>query len=138
MRQIKLYVDSAERTLTMISVQMNAVGPTGVNLNNNVKLTKMNLSIKEELTSYINENKIDYKDDLHSHLFNQDYYLIGYYNCQKWLDDHNISVFEALETIKEYEMENFGECKSYTNAEETVNMLVYIYGEELLQEMELI
>tara|TARA_R100000655_G_scaffold19110_1_gene40110 strand:- start:5942 stop:6319 length:378 start_codon:yes stop_codon:yes gene_type:complete len=125
---------------------MNAVELTGVNLNNNVKLIKMNLSIKEELTSYINENKDNYygsdcsenNDDLHFRLFNEDYYIIGYYKAQKWLDDHNISVFEALETIREYETENFGECKSYTNAEETVNMLVYIYGEQLLYEMELI
>ena len=65
-------------------------------------------------------------------------YIIGYWNAQQWLDKHGISVFEALETIRKYEEFNFGECKSYTNAEETVNMLVYIYGEELLLEMELI
>ena len=98
----------------------------------------MKESIKEELTSYINENKNDYKDELHFNLFNQDYYLIGYYHCQKWLDKHDISVFEALETIREYEEQNFGECKHYTNAETTVNMLVYIYGEELLTEMDLV
>ena len=33
----------------------------------------MKESIKEELTSYINENKNDYKDELHFNLFNQDY-----------------------------------------------------------------
>ena len=98
----------------------------------------MNTSIKEELTEYINDNKNDYKDELHYHLFNEDYYIIGYYQAQQWLDKHDISVFEALETIREYEQFHFGECKSYTNAEETVNMLVYIYGEELLSEIELI
>ena len=98
----------------------------------------MNTSIKEELTEYINDNKNDYKDELHYHLFNEDYYIIGYYQAQEWLDAHGISTFEALETIREYEQFHFGECKSYTNAEETVNMLVYIYGEELLSEMELI
>ena len=100
--------------------------------------TRIKTSIKEELTSYINDNKNEYTDELHFHLFNQDYYIIGYYQAQQWLDKHGISAFEALETIREYEKFHFGECKSYTNAEETVNMLVYIYGEELLSELELI
>ena len=97
-------------------------------------------SVKEELVSYIKERmeEINFEDDLHFHLFNEDYYIIGYYQAQQWLDQHGISVFEALETIREYEEFNFGKCKSYTNPEETVNMLVYIYGEELLCELELI
>ena len=97
-------------------------------------------SVKEELVSYIKERmeEINCEDDLHFHLFNEDYYIIGYYQAQQWLDQHGISVFEALETIREYEDMHFGECKHYTNAEETVNMLVYIYGEELLCELELI
>tara|TARA_R100000808_G_C2098125_1_gene116137 strand:- start:443 stop:751 length:309 start_codon:yes stop_codon:yes gene_type:complete len=102
----------------------------------------MRTSIKKELIEYINDNKDDHNPsidcDLHHHLFNEDYYIIGYYQAQKWLDKHGISVFEALDTIREYEDFHFGECKSYTNAEETVNMLVYIYGEELLSEMDLI
>ena len=100
----------------------------------------MENSIKTELTEYINDTMqdINCEDDLHFHLFNEDYYIIGYYQAQQWLDKHGISVFEALETIREYEDLHFGECKQYTNAEETVNMLVYIYGEELLTEMELI
>mgnify|MGYP003134728550 CR=1 FL=1 len=105
----------------------------------------MKKSIKEELTSYINERVEEIKryggselEELHFHLFNQDYYIIGYYQAQKWLDGHGVSVFDALETIREYEDLHFGECRSYKNAEETVNMLAYIYGEELLTELELI
>ena len=98
----------------------------------------MKKSVKEELLEYINDNKNDYSEELHFHLFNEDYYIIGYYQAQEWLDQHEITVFEALETIREYEDFRFGECKHYTNAEETVNMLVYIYGEELLCEMDLI
>jgi len=98
----------------------------------------MKTSVKEELTEYINDNKNHYSDELHYHLFNEDYYIIGYYQAQEWLDKHGISTFEALDTIRGYEYFHFGECKNYTNAEETVNMLVYIYGEELLSEMELI
>ena len=101
----------------------------------------MKQSIKEELIEYINDNydsSYDYNGDLHFYLFNEDYYIIGYYQAQQWLDKHKISVFEALETIREYEEFNFGKARPYTNAEETVNMLAYIYGEELLAELELI
>ena len=98
----------------------------------------MKTSIKEELTEYINENKDTFphhsNEDIHFHLFNEDYYIIGYYQAQKWLDHHGITTFEALEKIREYEEFHFGECKHYKNAEETVNMLVYIYGEELLNQ----
>ena len=98
----------------------------------------MKTSIREELTEYINDNKDYYPTDLHYHLFNQDYYIIGYANAEEWLEQHNISVFKALDTIREYEEFHFGETQSYDNAEKTVNMLVYIYGEELLAEMDLI
>ena len=106
----------------------------------NNKYINMKNSIKEELTEYINDNmkEVYCEDDLHFHLFNEDYYIIGYLQAQEWLDSHEISVFDALETIREYEDMNFGECKHYENAEETVNMLVYIYGEELLCELDLI
>ena len=101
----------------------------------------MNTTVKNELKEYINDNIDNYKKndpELHHYLFNEDYYIIGSYQAQQWLDKHGISVFEALETIREYEEFHFGECKHYTNAEETVNMLVYIYGEELLTELELV
>ena len=99
----------------------------------------MNTSIKEELIEYINDNKNDYSDELHYHLFNQDYYIVGYFQAQEWLKEHGISPFEAIGIIKEYELENFGEITTdISSSEKVVNMLVYIYGEELLCEMELI
>jgi len=99
-------------------------------------------TIKTELQEYIKNNINDYKDDilnsrepvneLHQELFNQDYYLIGYYNCEQWLKRHNINTFDGINFVQEYEKDNFGECKQYTNAEQLVNMIVYIIGEEIL------
>jgi hypothetical protein len=72
-------------------------------------------------------------DDWHFHAFNEDYYLIGYYECEQWLKRHNISAFEAINICQSYEKENFGEISgNYTNSEKVVNMLVYIYGEALI------
>ena len=95
-------------------------------------------TIKRELAQHLldlindrvltNENT----DDWHYHAFNEDYYIIGYYNATEWLKAHDMDVFEAIRICQQYEKENFGESIIYDNSEITVNMLVYIIGEELL------
>tara|TARA_R110000744_G_scaffold62932_1_gene129698 strand:- start:187 stop:525 length:339 start_codon:yes stop_codon:yes gene_type:complete len=106
----------------------------------------MKTSIKKELSNYITETIQEIKKDdllrggkdmneLHHKLFNEDYYLIGYYNCEEWLKEHDLSTFEAIGIVQEWEQENYGECKIYTDAESLVNMLVFIYGEQLLYEV---
>ena len=72
-------------------------------------------------------------NDLHHYLINQDYFLIGYYNCRKWLEKE--SVFEAIEKIKDYEQSNFGEVTTdFSDEEKTANMLAYILADEILNE----
>ena len=72
-------------------------------------------------------------NDLHHYLINEDYFLIGYYNCRKWLEKE--SVFEAIEKIKEYEQFNFGEVSTdFSNEEQTANMLAYVLADEILNE----
>lgn len=104
----------------------------------------MENSIKLELQGYvfdlINEGVLNdsNKDDWHFYAFNESLYLIGYNECKRWLDLHGIDAFEAISICQEYEMDNFGEIhKTYDNAETVVNMLVYIYGEEVIAEVEL-
>ena len=96
-------------------------------------------SIKDELKSYIDENINNYDsfEDIHYKLFNEDYYIIGYYQCNEWLKEHNISVFEGIEICQNYEKDKFGECQIYDNSEKLVNMLVCIYGEIILNELEI-
>ena len=69
--------------------------------------------------------------DLHHYLLNEDYFIIGYYQAEQWLKKD--SVFNAIETIKEYEVSNFGEISTNLSSSESVaNMLAYILGEEIL------
>ena len=98
---------------------------------------------RDELTSHINEgvaeikeyNPDNWREDLHHNLFNQDYYIIGTYKAKQWLGDY---VFDAIETIREYEQSNFGEVNTdFSDPEKVVNMYTYIAGEHLMQEMEL-
>lgn len=100
----------------------------------------MKNSIKVELAAHIidliNNGVLtnDNRENWHFHAFNEDYYLIGYYEYGQWLKRHDIGEFEAAGICQQYEIDNFGESRIYDNAETTVNMLVYIYGEELLNE----
>jgi len=100
--------------------------------------TSVKTELIEHLLNLINDGVLtdENRDDWHFHAFNEDYYLIGYYNCSEWLKKHNIDSFDAIGICQKYEIDNFGEChKVYDNAEITVNMLVYIYGEELLHSL---
>jgi hypothetical protein len=99
----------------------------------------MNNSIKAELKAHIldkiNDGVLtpDNQDEWHFHSFNEDHYLIGYYNCEQWLKKHDVSAFEAINEIVQYEQESFGEVTTkLDNAESVVNMYVYIQGEELM------
>ena len=103
----------------------------------------MKTTIKTELASHIlnciNDGVLtnDNIGDWHFHAFSEDYYLIGYFQCSEWLKRHGIGEFEAASICVEYEKENFGEIgKTYDNSETVVNMLAYIYGEELLSEID--
>ncbi len=102
-------------------------------------------TIKNELKEYLNDFVADNNDvkwnsednDLHQEAFNQDYYLIGYYNCNQWLESHDINIFDGLNFVQDYERENFGaeSVRSYQDSEALVNMITYIIGEEIVNEL---
>ena len=77
-----------------------------------------------------------YGCDLHHEIFNTDYFIIGYYQAEQWLIKHP-GIFAAIEEIKEYEQDNFGEVTTdLSSSEKVVNMYAYIKGEEILGESE--
>ena len=98
----------------------------------------MNNTIKKELRQHIldcindetltNENR----DDWHFHAFNEDYYIIYHSKALEWLKTHSINAFDAVDIVRDYETDNFGEFTTDINPESIVNMLAYIYGEEIL------
>ena len=73
-----------------------------------------------------------YACDVHNEIFNTDYFIIGYAAAEKWLID-NVGIFAAIEEIKQYEKDNFGEANTdFSSSEKVVNMYAYIKGEEIL------
>ena len=94
---------------------------------------------KEDIKNYIIQQLSDdvgldqHICDLHHYLLNEDYFIIGSYRAEQWLKKDDSSVFEAIETIKEYEQSNFGQVSTdLSNSENVANMLAYILGEEIL------
>jgi hypothetical protein len=75
------------------------------------------------------------KDEIHNVLFNEDYFIVGYYNAEQFLTKSNGSVFRAIESVRDYELDHFGEVTTdFSNSEEVANMYAYVKGEELLSE----
>ena len=105
----------------------------------------MKKSINNELLiyieDYIKDNDLINEDlgdiqELHNDIFNTDYYIIGYYNCEQWLKKHRINTFEAIEFVQQYELDNFGDINTDINSERIVNMITYIVGEQILFDFE--
>ena len=93
--------------------------------------------LKEDVKEYIIQQLNDdvgleqHISDLHHYLLNEDYFIIGSWRAEQWLKKD--SVFNAIETIKEYEESNFGKVSTDLSSSENVaNMLAYILGEEIL------
>tara|TARA_R100000655_G_scaffold35713_2_gene69431 strand:+ start:9480 stop:9890 length:411 start_codon:yes stop_codon:yes gene_type:complete len=107
----------------------------------------MEKTMSEKL-ELVREHAVDYIDDLlarspyedidleaselHHHIFNEDYFMVGTWNAKQWLGNQ---AFEAIEKIKEYEQDNFGQVTTdFSDAEKVANMLAYVLGEEILNE----
>lgn len=104
----------------------------------------MKHTTKQELISTIidaiNDNRLEDKpvNELHNEVFNTDYFIIGRYEAEQWLIN-NGGIFNAIETIKEYEQDNFGVVSTdLSEPEKVCNMYVYILGEEIINELETI
>ena len=97
--------------------------------------------IKYELLSYLENNDLTMEeaikdDDLHHKVYNEDYFIIGYYQAEQWLidDNGNNQTFEVLGYVMEQEQANFGEIQTiFDNAETLVNHYAYWLGQKIVQ-----
>lgn len=89
----------------------------------------------ETLDERLDEDAVgQYGCDLHHYLFNEDYSFIHNKEAEEAVN--SVNVWSAIRLVSKYEMDNFGE--TYTEIEpcKIANMLVYIYGEFLLAQVE--
>lgn len=94
-------------------------------------------SLREEARAHILETLKDYEGytcDFHNEAFNTDYYECYTQNAIDKLEE--LGVFDAIQTVKEYEQDNFGVVNTdFSNPCDILNMLWYIVGEEELYSM---
>lgn len=75
-----------------------------------------------------------YGCDLHSYLFNEDYAFIWNNEAEEAVN--SVNTWSAIRLVHKYEMDNFGECNTEIEPCKIANMLVYIYGEFLLNQVD--
>ena len=69
--------------------------------------------------------------DIFHKIFNEDYYIVGYYQASQWL---GADTFDCIAEIQEYEDMHFGErFTDLGNAEKVANMYAYVAGYELVE-----
>ena len=93
----------------------------------------------EEIKSYFEDFIADldsetYADsdesELHHAAFNTDYYIIGTHKAKQWC---GADTWEIIQTVVDYEKDNFGEVSTpIDEPERVVNMYTYIVGEHIV------
>lgn len=100
-----------------------------------MKTTTINTEIlNHAINGLDNVSEGVYACDLHNELFNTDYFIIGYGAAEEFLKNCEDGIFGAIEIIKNYENDNFGQVSTdFSSSEKVANMYAYIKGEDLLQ-----
>ena len=100
----------------------------------NLKEEVMRQEARERIIECLKDGYSGYYCDLHNEVFNTSYYIVGTHEAKKALEEYG--VWDAIDKVREYETDNFGEVYTdLSNPEKLVNMLYYIIGEEVLREM---
>tara|TARA_R110000744_G_scaffold380568_1_gene503214 strand:- start:2068 stop:2448 length:381 start_codon:yes stop_codon:yes gene_type:complete len=81
-------------------------------------------------------NEMIRDNEVHHEVFNTDYFIIGYYQASKWINENFGDAFNAIDIVKEYEVDNFGEMHTDINSEKIAGMLSYICGEIVISELD--
>lgn len=100
------------------------------NLNND----KIFLAMGDMFNASIESAEWVYGCDLHNHLFSEEQAFIYGGDAEEACD--SVGTWNAIRLVHTYEKDSFGESTTEIEPCKTANMLVYIYGEFLLQQVE--
>ena len=78
---------------------------------------------------------VGYYDDLQNETFERCHYIIGTYKAKEALKQYD--VFEAIEQVQQYELENYGELYTdLSNPEDLAHALYRVIGSKVLDDLE--
>lgn len=92
---------------------------------------KIALRMIELINDRLSDAVGQYGCDLHNELFNEDVAFIYTSDAEDACE--RVGVFSAIRLVQKYETDNFGATNTKIEPDKIANMLVYIYGEYLLQ-----
>ena len=102
-------------------------------------LTKQYFTTTEALEDILDILESGYggsMEDLHNEVFSTNYYIIGTHTAKQALTEYG--VFEAIDVVQEYEDSAFGErYTDVSDPEKLANMLYYIIGEEVINNLDI-
>jgi len=76
-------------------------------------------------------------DELHNRLLNEDYFIIGYWQAEQFLE--GVGAFRAIGLVRDYEEMNFGEASTdFSCPEKVANMYAYVLGEQILNKISVV
>lgn len=99
------------------------------NLNND----KIFSAMGEMFNARIESAEGEYRCDLHNHIFNSKESFIYNDDAEEACD--SVGTWNAIRLVHTYEKDNFGEVTTDIEPCRIANMLVYIYGEYLLNQV---
>lgn len=109
---------------------MKAINFEKFNISNDKILERTGELFNDRLPDAVGQ----YGCDLHNFLFNEDYAFIHDDFAENACD--SVNTWSAIRLVKKYEEDYFGECNTAIEPVKIANMLVYIYGEFLLAQVE--
>jgi len=92
--------------------------------------------IESAIFEYIEENNLDPTsnidvDNARSEV-TDNYYIIGYYQCDEWLKKHGLTPWQAIEFVQTWHIDNCGKEVLYPNSEIIANEIAYIISFDVL------
>ena len=100
----------------------------------NKKDLEMREQAREAIIEALKEGYSGYYHELHNAVFNTDYYTIWTDEAKKELEEFGL--WDAIGKVQTYEKDTFGEVYTdLSNPVKLINLLYYIIGEEVLNEM---
>lgn len=122
-----------------IAERFPKVEPTQKTINMNGHTHQADTDFINHIADNIENYEGQYFSDLHHYLFNEDYYIIGYYQAEQFIKENDLNTFDLITYCQEMEKEQFGEIQTtFDNAEKLVNHYAYWRGQELIYNIQAI
>jgi len=124
---IQLIKDNTNKLINDNDEQKDQIKSVSIHI-----IDKINNLTNEELKKYLDDSELSF------YCVNEDYFMVYYSNCNKFIDDQFFNMFNLLNELDEIESVKYMLRKdknnySNFNSEKFVNMYAYVIGSHILE-----